>query len=355
MKTTFGDKTFIVIDNEAIIRRDSDLSAAEKYKAGDPLPVGAKVGDPKVIPKRTEIRVTAVRTDGKKVTFVRAEPVATDAICPSGWTRASNLEGKFENEVVGFAPAALDIDDESCFTVTDSKALVRGGPAGFASTGKSVPVGTLVRVKEASKGTTPPGKFVRIVAVRADNPLVDGDEIGWTSAGNLMRGAYAIDPRSWSDTKGSNACWKKGRFIGSQVIANIVGTGGEMEQVTLVGLEAYLALFAAAAKTRIPLAIESGFRTFAKQKELFDGWKAGKPGFNRAAPPGGSNHQNGVAFDLNTRGYDGDPTYDWLKKNGPKLGFIRTVTGEHWHWEYDPEQAKALAKAGNFKTSNVRR
>jgi hypothetical protein len=42
-----------------------------------------------------------------------------------------------------------------------------------------------------------------------------------------------------------------------------------------------------------------------------------------------------------------------MKKNGPRLGFIRTVNKEHWHWEFRPEDAKRLAAEGKFALSNV--
>ena len=64
---------------------------------------------------------------------------------------------------------------------------------------------------------------------------------------------------------------------------------------------------------------------------------------NLASKPGYSNHQNGIAFDLNTSGSGGTGTgtvYNWLKENSWKFGFIRTVRSEHWHWEYRPHSVK---------------
>jgi len=77
---------------------------------------------------------------------------------------------------------------------------------------------------------------------------------------------------------------------------------------------------------------------------------------NLAAQPGASNHQHGQAFDLNTmhNKFDGsDRIYEWLKRNGPKHGFVRTVSKESWHWEYRPAEATALAAAGKFKLDGV--
>ena len=68
-----------------------------------------------------------------------------------------------------------------------------------------------------------------------------------------------------------------------------------------------------------------------------------------------SNHQNGIAFDLNTGGFEGAPVYDWMKKNATSFGFIRTVNKEHWHWEYRPQTAEEFRKEGKFKLDRVRK
>lgn len=66
------------------------------------------------------------------------------------------------------------------------------------------------------------------------------------------------------------------------------------------------------------------------------------------APPGQSQHGNGIAIDLNT-GSRKSPkkigtlrpeNYKWLVKNSWKFGFIRTVRSEEWHYEYLPSLAK---------------
>jgi LAS superfamily LD-carboxypeptidase LdcB len=98
----------------------------------------------------------------------------------------------------------------------------------------------------------------------------------------------------------------------------------------------------------VNILINSAFRTFQRQAELFDLMHHGG---NTAAPPGSSNHQHGQAFDLNTghNVFNGsDKVYEWLRKNGPKHGFIRTVNNESWHWEYRPRDAAQMGP-GKFK------
>ncbi|MBI1762177.1 MAG: D-alanyl-D-alanine carboxypeptidase family protein [Acidobacteria bacterium] len=354
--STFADKTFLIENNEARIRRDDNLALTATFAAGDPLPPGALVGAPKIIPKRTEVRVTEVRVDEARTVFVRAQPVNATLNLPVGWTLAANLEGQFLNEIIGFAPDNLELPPQGDnFTVTDNKALIRNGPPDFTSTGTKLMPGAFVLVAQASKNTDPLGKFVKL----SEGSLVaglpqPGAELGWTAAANLTPGwGTAFSSPSWLDEKGPNACWERGRYLGPKLLVNIVGVGSEMEQITLDSLEPYLRLIEAAAKKNLVIAVESGFRTFPSQVRLFQAFKAGQG--NKAAEPGRSNHQHGQAFDLNTRGFDGSPVYDWLKKNGPRLSFIRTVNKEHWHWEYRPEEAAALAAKGKFALASVTR
>jgi GH24 family phage-related lysozyme (muramidase)/LAS superfamily LD-carboxypeptidase LdcB len=79
------------------------------------------------------------------------------------------------------------------------------------------------------------------------------------------------------------------------------------------------------------LRIISGFRDNSQQVRLYNMYKNGRG--NLAARPGYSNHQNGIALDLNPE--EGN-NYRWLAKNASKYGFCRTVPSERWHWEYLP-------------------
>lgn len=347
---SYTDKTYIVMDNDARIRRAENFAEVETYQAGEQMPAGSAVGDIKRLPKRTEIKVTDVKTNDARTVYVFAEPVNTgDAFVPSGWTKATNLEGGFLNELVSFAPVEWDFAPGSeNYTVTDKQALIRGGAPAFASTGTSIPAGSYVVVTERTNNG---GKtYAKVCAANINGGgIAAGDEIGWTSAANLTDGCTKyFSSAGWTDQKGANACWKLGSFIGTKILVNIVGNGGEMEQITYESLKPYFALRDAAAEVNLQLCVESGFRTYRHQEKLYDLYRRGRG--NLAAKPGRSNHQHGQAFDFNTLGYDGTPMYDWLKRNAPRFGFLRTVNGEHWHWEYLPTQAAQIAKNGGFKT-----
>lgn len=117
----------------------------------------------------------------------------------------------------------------------------------------------------------------------------------------------------------------------------------------------------AASKDGIKISVNSAFRTNENQvvngqsksgqNYLYDIWKhtskehysypghnPNKPAIsttgNLAAVPGTSNHQNGIALDLNTGAKAGSDVYDWLVGNAWKYGFIRAVQKERWHWEW---------------------
>lgn len=236
---SYLDKTFVISDSQARIRKDEDLLA---YILED--------GKPKLIPVRTEIRVTDTRLLKESV-FVRAEGW--------GWTAANNLRNSFLNETVAsIAPA--------------------------------------------------------------DN-----------------------------NQKGANAAWDKGHFLKQITLVQVVGADNTLKFVSAEIVEFYLALVNAAERDGVLMPLKSGFRTYPKQEYLYNGYIRHLPNFNLAAKPGFSNHQDGYAYDFAIGGYEGNPRYDWLKRHAPAHGFVRTVNGEPWHWEYRPE----VARTGVYKTANV--
>jgi hypothetical protein len=103
---------------------------------------------------------------------------------------------------------------------------------------------------------------------------------------------------------------------------------------------AYYAMRASARQTGAAFQARDSFRTM--QGQLNVGAKyADEPG--RAATPGYSTHQTGIALDMNMKTMTGAGDR-WLRANGPKFGFVLpnhpyiTAKGhaavEEWHWEY---------------------
>ena len=132
-----------------------------------------------------------------------------------------------------------------------------------------------------------------------------------------------------------------------------------------VDATAYAALqemFAAAAKDGITLWIKSGFRSYSDQKWQYN-YYASRDGAALAdtysARPGHSEHQTGLAFDINSlyKSFADTPEGIWLAANCHKYGFIirypqgkEHITGymyEPWHIRYlGVDTATAVYESG---------
>ena len=92
---------------------------------------------------------------------------------------------------------------------------------------------------------------------------------------------------------------------------------------------AFLHMADAARRDGVELIVVSGFRSPAKQAELYRLYRRGRGPL--ASKPGTSNHQSGRALDLDMS-MPGAKL--WLKRNARRFGFRRTVPSERWHWEH---------------------
>ncbi len=112
-----------------------------------------------------------------------------------------------------------------------------------------------------------------------------------------------------------------------------------------------------------------GYRTYAQQQDIMDTRikKHLAEGYSQAgakaqaekyvAVPGTSEHQLGLAVDINSTDGNSWPLYGWLQKNAYKYGFIlryplgaEKITGysyEAWHYRYVGKEAAAeITKKG---------
>jgi hypothetical protein len=91
-----------------------------------------------------------------------------------------------------------------------------------------------------------------------------------------------------------------------------------------------------AAPVRAP--IGNTYRSRAEQQRLYDGWKARKPGFNPANPPGKGEHDV-VDADGNPAARAADlrrgAGLDWLHDNATRFGLTFPYDHEPWHVESD--------------------
>lgn len=121
-------------------------------------------------------------------------------------------------------------------------------------------------------------------------------------------------------------------------------------------------MFAAAKEDGLDLYIASGYRSYERQTQLYNYYVSqdGKAAADRySARPGHSEHQTGLAFDINdpSDSFIGTPESKWLAKHCYEYGFIirytqdkESITGfkyEPWHVRYVGTQlAKTLYESG---------
>lgn len=140
--------------------------------------------------------------------------------------------------------------------------------------------------------------------------------------------------------------------------------------------DAFLAMQATAAREGVTIWMQSGYRSVDYQKNLYDQKtqyfrnkglseaEAKKQAANIVNPPGYSEHNCGLAADLNspehtdlTEGFENTEAFRWLSAHAVEYGFIlrypknaeavTEITYEPWHWRYvGPENAALIQQSG---------
>jgi len=248
------------------------------------------------------------------------------------------------------------------FEVVDSDARLRD-PADILRALRDPVTGEILRLSQGLRVAVDEVKRVQSGGVRlfAHVRAVGGSGAsGWTSTANFA-GRFIgetlerIDPALGAGAYAATAAWESGKYIGQISLIEIVDATEVIEVIADTTAAPFLAMCAAAQEAGVAIQLTSGFRTWAEQKQLREGWEKRLPGYYPAAKPGSSNHQNGVAFDIRVRAsYDSDE-YLWLALEATAHGFLRTVSGEPHHWEYRPDETAAALAAGRHKRSSVNR
>lgn len=91
----------------------------------------------------------------------------------------------------------------------------------------------------------------------------------------------------------------------------------------------------------VPLSITSAWRSRAEQQRLYDGWRARRPGFNPANPPGMSRHEDtdggrpaANAADLDYPNGSGRAFgVAWAHQHAARFGLHFPIRREDWHVE----------------------
>lgn len=125
--------------------------------------------------------------------------------------------------------------------------------------------------------------------------------------------------------------------------------------------ERFVDLWQAANDEGFYLMVNSSYRDYASQKEIYDSRKAllgERKADETAARPGHSEHQTGLVVDMTSKNvpyasdFSESEEYKWLKENAYLYGFIErypegkeNITGyspESWHWRYVGEEAAKI-------------
>lgn len=190
--------------------------------------------------------------------------------------------------------------------------------------------------KENDKSTS---DIVAIVNVNANNDWYTNTKKSDTKKGELMltNKFYSLDS-SYDSTDMVN-------------ISNQYSFGSN-QMVTEKTLDAFITMFNDAKKENLTLVINSSFRSYEDQEEIYNYYKKTKGeayADSIAAHPGFSEHQTGMAIDIQTYGstaatFEKFDEFKWLKENAHKYGFIlrypkgkEYLTGynyESWHFRY---------------------
>jgi hypothetical protein len=288
-------------------------------------------GKDKVLIKQgTYVRIQTKSADGKYAQVVSEDQSVNE------WTALSNLN-MAKKKTVGEGTAAVDF-----FEVSAKDAYARVEVEGYKESGVVLKRGDFVETYGGANGKLLVAKVTK-----------QGDKYVPDTTKSYIDGAQLAD--GWStDLYGTNAAWgvveiggaRTTMYRGQRDFVNLGGSGGKMKQVSVEAYPNLIKMITAAQsnvkadKSADPIGIEinSCFRTYFSQKYFKD--NENKPGFNTAAAPGSSDHQDSNAFDLNN--LSDAKVYTWLKNNAWRYDIVQNVnkSNERHHWAYLPGQGK---------------
>ena len=138
----------------------------------------------------------------------------------------------------------------------------------------------------------------------------------------------------------------------NMIIVSKMYSYGDNQILTKEAYEAFIKMFKSAKNENLTLIINSSFRSYEDQEEIYNYYKnlKGEDYANSiAAKAGFSEHQTGLAIDIQTYGstsktFEEFDEFKWLQDNAYKYGFIlrypkdkEYITGydyESWHYRY---------------------
>ncbi len=194
------------------------------------------------------------------------------------------------------------------------------------------------------------------------------------TADYILTGTLISYPSSTSEWE--LICLNRNRRVSADTekkisLSNVAGTQTKMDSRAA---QAYNRMYEAAAADNIYLTPCSGYRSYSRQKYLFDEYvneylqqgnsreDAELLASKRRNPPGSSEHNIGICMDIicaaTSANFQNTKEYAWLCENAADYGFIlrypenkTSITGvkfEPWHWRYVGTENAAKIKASGL-------
>ena len=258
---------------------------------------------------------------------------------------------KYDDEIAftsygNLSKTPLSKEKSKMRTVVDNKAYLRKETSSYIpKDSEKLSLGDFVVVCNEVKKNT--GSYVEIyTSNKLEEEFVKGNKIGWTNKLNLFPGLH-------SDLKSKNSKWDQvipderydraigkdtegtAKFIGNDDMIQIVDSKGEIEYISKLIWPSLKNMLGSAKSDGHNLQLNTGFRSWDSQQALVD-----DPRY-AANPAGYSNHQIGIAVDLNNKlDTEKNGINWWMERNAYKFGFVRTYKKykEGHHWEYRPNE-----------------
>ena len=168
--------------------------------------------------------------------------------------------------------------------------------------------------------------------------LGSGGRAGSGSSSNAPASAFVPVPTPAMRQASAKLAEGVTQSVSSNLLSSFLGSG--KSQAHISGLNTQFAtamtsmLEAAPDAVRSALTINSGFRSVARQAELFDvalkKYGSVEAARKWVAPPGNSQHNKGMAADL---GYTNVSAREWVHANAGKYGLAFPLSNENWHIE----------------------
>jgi hypothetical protein len=135
-------------------------------------------------------------------------------------------------------------------------------------------------------------------------------------------------PGSGSPPAGADTSKLRNGYVPASKLAPV----GDGEKLLAPAARQFRRMDAAARAAGLDLHVNSGYRGYAEQAQLYRDYQNGTG--NLAAPPGRSTHGVGLSADIDV---NNPKVLAWLRENAGKYGFVNDVPSEKWHWTYKPK------------------